>query len=172
MKRAAIGALGKGDQDAIDIVSQYMDVAIAEFQAATPSNKVRQRNSTDLQGLTLPQIYYNTADRRQKFVMKPGLSATEKNEAVKAAYRQIFERDITRAYDLSISDLESKVKNSEISMREFVRRMGKSPLYRAEFHDKFVNSRVVELAFKHFWVGPQKAGLSFLSIFRSLPPVA
>jgi phycobilisome core-membrane linker protein len=150
MKRAAIASFGSGDQQAIDIVSQYMDVAIAEFQASTPSNKVRQRNSTDLQGLELPQIYYNTAERRQKFVMKPGLSASEKNEVVKAAYRQIFERDITRAYDLSISDLESKVKNSEISMREFVRRMGKSPLYRAQFYDRFVNSRVVELAFRHF----------------------
>nr|WP_225882656.1 phycobilisome rod-core linker polypeptide [Pseudanabaena sp. PCC 7367] len=168
MKRAAIGALGKNDQEAIDIVSQYMDVAIAEFQASTPSQKLRQRNSTDLQGLTLPQIYFNTAERRQKFVMKPGLSALEKNDVVKAAYRQIFERDITRAYALSISDLESKVKNNEISMREFVRRMGKSPLYRAEFHDKFVNSRVVELAFKHFMGRAPESRTEFSKYFAIL----
>ncbi len=59
--------------------------------------------------------------------MKPGLSASEKNEVVRAAYRQVFERDITRAYSLSVSDLESKVKNNEISMKEFVRRLAKSP---------------------------------------------
>jgi phycobilisome core-membrane linker protein len=149
MKQAAISYL-KGDREAADIVAQYMDVAIAEFRSATPSPKVRQRNSTDLQGLSLPQIYFNTAERRQKFVMKPGLSSSEKNEAVKAAYRQIFERDITRAYGQGISELESKVKNNEISMREFVRRLGNSPLYRDQFFLPFINSRALELAFKHF----------------------
>ncbi len=71
--------------------------------------------------------------------MKPGLSASEKNEVIKAAYRQIFERDITRAYSLSISDLESKVKNNDISMKEFVRRLAKSPLYQKQFYQPFIN---------------------------------
>ncbi len=149
MKAAASGYFTK-DKVAQDIVIQYMDVAIAEFKAPTPSEKVRQRTSTDLQGLALPQSYFNSAERRQKFVMKSGLSTTEKNDIVKAAYRQVFERDITRAYSLSISDLESKVKNGEISMREFMRRMGKSPLYRDNFFTPFINSRALELAFKHF----------------------
>jgi len=110
---------------------------------------LRQRPSADLQGLKLPQIYFNAAERRPKFVMKPGLSAGEKNEVVKAAYRQVFERDITRAYSLGISDLESKVKNNEISMKEFVRRLAKSPLYRKNFYEPFINSRALELAFRH-----------------------
>ncbi|MFO0172747.1 MAG: phycobilisome rod-core linker polypeptide, partial [Aphanizomenon sp.] len=61
----------------------------------------------------------------------------------------VFERDITRAYSLSISDLESKVKNCEISMREFIRRLAKSPLYQKQFYQPFINSRVIELAFRH-----------------------
>ena len=138
------------DQEAKDIVAQYFDVLLTEFKGATPSNKLRQRESSDQQGLELPQIYFNAAERRQKFVMKPGLSSTEKQDVIKAAYRQIFERDIIRAYSLSVSDLESKVKNGEISMKEFVRRMGKSPLYRKQFYEPFVNSRVVELAARHF----------------------
>ncbi|MFO5495112.1 MAG: phycobilisome rod-core linker polypeptide, partial [Cuspidothrix sp.] len=89
------------------------------------------------------------AERRPKYVMKPGLSSSEKTEIVKAAYRQVFERDITRAYSLSISDLESKVKNCEISMREFIRRLAKSPLYQKQFYQPFINSRVIELAFRH-----------------------
>ena len=149
MKQSAVGFV-RGDKEAADIVAQYMDVAIAEFTAQTPSNKVRKRNSDDLQGLSLPQIYFNTAERRQKFVMKTGLSTSEKNEIVKAAYRQIFERDITRAYSQGISDLESKLKNGEISTREFVRRLGKSTLYRDQFFLPFINSRALELAFKHF----------------------
>jgi len=149
MKQSAVNFV-RGDKEAAEIVTQYMDVAIAEFTAQTPSNKVRKRNSDDLQGLSLPQIYFNTAERRQKFVMKTGLSTSEKNEIVKAAYRQIFERDITRAYSQGISDLESKLKNGEISTREFVRRLGKSSLYRDQFFLPFINSRALELAFKHF----------------------
>ncbi|MDM9384410.1 phycobilisome rod-core linker polypeptide [Chlorogloeopsis sp. ULAP01] len=148
MKAAALSYF-RQDAEAADIVSQYMDVLITEFKAPSPSNKLRQRPSGDQQGLQLPQIYFNAAERRQKFVMKPGLSASEKTEVVKAAYRQIFERDITRAYSLSISYLESQVKNGDISMKEFVRRLGKSPLYRKQFYEPFINSRALELAFRH-----------------------
>ncbi|MBD2194341.1 MULTISPECIES: phycobilisome rod-core linker polypeptide [Calothrix] len=147
--KAASLSFFRQDAKATEIVSQYMDVLLTEFKAATPSNKVRQRPSNDQQGLQLPQIYFEAAERRPKFVMKPGLSASEKNEVVKAAYRQIFERDITRAYSLSISDIESKVKNGDISMKEFVRRLTKSPLYQKQFYQPFINSRVIELAFRH-----------------------
>ena len=127
-----------------------MDVLIAEFKAPTPSTKLRQRPSGDQQGLQLPQIYFLAAERRPKFVMKPGLSSKEKQEVVKAAYRQVFERDIIRAYSLGVSDLESKVKNCDISMKEFIRRLGKSPLYRKNFFEPYINSRALELAFRHF----------------------
>lgn len=138
------------DVDAQAIVLQYFEVLITEFKAATPSDKLRQRGSNDQQGLRLPQIYFNAAERRPKFVMKTGLSTSERNEIIRAAYRQIFERDVTKAYSLSVSDLESKVKNGEISMKEFVRRLGKSPLYRKQFFEPFINSRALELAFRHF----------------------
>jgi len=149
MRQAALGYFSN-DQDAGAIVAQYFDVLLTEFRAATPSNTVRQRSTTDQQGLQLPQIYALASERRSKYAMKPGLSAIEKNDAIKAAYRQVFERDITRAYSLGISDLESKVKNGDISMKEFVRRVGKSPLYRKNFFEPFINSRALELAFRHF----------------------
>ncbi|MDB9372886.1 phycobilisome rod-core linker polypeptide [Nodularia sphaerocarpa] len=148
IKSASLSYFRK-DTVATEIVSQYMDVLLNEFKAPTPSNIVRQRPSGDQQGLQLPQIYSVAAERRPKFAMKPGLSASEKIEVVKAAYRQLFERDITRAYSLSISDLESKVKNGDISMKEFVRRLAKSPLYQKQFYQPFINSRVIELAFRH-----------------------
>ncbi len=137
------------DQEATDIITQYFDVVIQEFKAPTPSDKLRQRPSSDLQGLQLPQSYFNASEKRQKFVMKPGLSTSEKQAVIKAAYRQIFERDITRAYSQSISYLESQVKNGDISMKEFVRRLCKSPLYRKQFFEPFINSRALELAFRH-----------------------
>lgn len=149
MRQAALSYFRK-DAEGTTIVSQFMDVLIGEFKAPTPSDKVRQRPSGDQQGLQLPQIYFNSAERRPKYAMKPGLSAGEKQEVIKAAYRQIFERDITRAYSQSISNLESQVKNGDISMKGFVRRVGQSPLYRKQFYDPFINSRVIELAFRHF----------------------
>jgi phycobilisome core-membrane linker protein len=148
MQQAAMRYVN-ADPEAKEIVAQYFAVLLTEFKAPTPSDKVRQRPSPDLQGLQLPQIYFNAAERRPKYAMKPGLSSTEKNDVVKAAYRQVFERDITRAYSLSVSDLESKVKNNEISMKEFVRRLCKSPLYRKNFFDPYINSRALELAFRH-----------------------
>jgi phycobilisome core-membrane linker protein len=86
MRVAALGYFRR-DLDAATIVDQYFNVLITEFRSPSPSNKLRQRSSVDLQGLQLPQIYFNAAERRPKFVMKPGLSSFEKNEVVKAAYR-------------------------------------------------------------------------------------
>ena len=148
MRAASINYF-RGDDEAQEIVRSYFNVLVDEFKAPAPSNKLRQRSSKDLQGLQLPQIYFNAAERRPKFVMKPGLSTSEKNTVVKAAYRQVFERDIKRAYSLDLSDLESKVKNGEISMKEFIRRLAKSPLYRKNFFEPYINSRALELAFRH-----------------------
>jgi len=149
MKASAVEYFRK-DDEAKAIVNQYFDVLISEFKAPTPSTKLRQRQSSDQQGLELPLSYYNAAQKRQKFVMKPGLSALEKQAVIKAVYRQIFERDITKAYNQSNSYLESQVKNGDISMKEFIRRLGKSPLYRQQFFEPFINSRALELAFRHF----------------------
>ena len=148
--RAASIEYFQRDKDAVTLISDYFNILLGELKAPTPANKLRQRPSSDQQGLSLPQSYYNAAEKRQKFVMKTGLSESEKSSIIKAAYRQIFERDITRAYSQSISDLESKVKNGDISMKEFVRRLGKSPLYRKQFFEPFINSRALELAFRHF----------------------
>jgi phycobilisome core-membrane linker protein len=148
MRAGSLGYFSK-DPEAQEIISQYFDVMIGEFKASAPANKLRQRNSDDQQGLELPQLYAAASERRVKYAMKPGLSGVEKSDVIKAVYRQIFERDITRAYGLAISDLESKVKNGEISMKEFVRRLAKSPLYQKNFFQPYINSRALELAFRH-----------------------
>jgi phycobilisome core-membrane linker protein len=148
MRGASLGYFSK-DPEAQKMIAEYFDAMLTEFRASTPAPKMRCRPSDDQQGLALPQLYAEAAERRPKYAMKPGLSAIEKNDVVKAAYRQIFERDITRAYSQSVSDLESKVKNGDISMKEFVRRMAKSPLYRKQFFEPFINSRALELAFRH-----------------------
>jgi phycobilisome core-membrane linker protein len=154
LKQASISYFRK-DPEAIALITEYFDILLKEFIAPTPSDKLRQRNAstangTKLQGLRLPQIYTLSSDRVTVFAMKPGLSNAEKEDVVRAAYRQVFERDIRRAYGQTVSYLDSKVKNGEISMKEFIRRLGKSELYRKQFFEPFINSRALELAFRHF----------------------
>jgi len=149
MRVASLGYFKK-DEASKEIIADYFAILIKEFKAPTPSTQVRQRPSGDQQGLQLPQSYANAAEKRSKYAMKPGLSSSEKTTAIKAAYRQVFERDITRAYSQSISYLESQVRNGDLSMKEFIRRLGKSSLYQKQFFEPFINSRALELAFRHF----------------------
>lgn len=149
MRNTAL-ALFENDKAGEDMVRVYFNTLIGEFEAPAASDKIRKRTSSDLQGLRLPQIYVNAGRQTLRFVMKPNLSILEKRATLKACYRQVFERDIEKAYDLTLSGLESKVINGQISVKEFVRALGKSKLYRKDFYERFVNSRVVELSFRHF----------------------
>nr|YP_009313308.1 Phycobilisome linker polypeptide [Dichotomaria marginata]SCW21562.1 Phycobilisome linker polypeptide [Dichotomaria marginata] len=149
MRKIAIN-LFADDPQAVELVFEYFNVVISEFEAPAFTDIVRKRGSGDIQGLRLPQIYAQAGNKSQRFVMKTNLSTDEKNLVIKACYRQIFERDICKGYNLSFSDLESQVKNGQISIKEFIRYLGKSEIYRKQFFEPFVNSRAVELAFRHF----------------------
>nr|YP_009295314.1 phycobillisome linker protein [Dasya binghamiae]AOH77326.1 phycobillisome linker protein [Dasya binghamiae] len=137
------------DGDAKELVQDYFNIVISEFESPSLSDKLRKRFSQDLQGLRLPQIYNNAGESIQKFVMKSSLSTNEKNLVVQACYRQVFERDISKAYNLKFTDLESQIKTGQLSVKEFIRALAKSSIYRKQFYEPFVNSRVLELAFKH-----------------------
>ena len=149
MRKEALELVAK-DSEEEKLIGEYFNILISEFEASSLSDRLRKRDSLDAQGLRLPQIYIKAGVSVQRFSMKSSLSINEKNTVIQACYRQIFERDISKAYNLSISDLESQVKNGMISIKEFIRALGKSYLYRKDFCQPFVNSRVVELAFRHF----------------------
>lgn len=159
MRKSAV-RLFKDEEDG-KIVSSYLSVIIRSLdvdRSDAPPDIVRP-SSLDRPGLKLPAIYKLSADSVVTFKMpvvygadgraKVTLASEEKERVVRAAYRQVFERDL-KAYGLAIGDIESKVKNGEITVREFIRRMGKSELYRKQFYTPFINSRVIELAFRHF----------------------
>nr|YP_009296179.1 phycobilisome core-membrane linker protein [Sebdenia flabellata]AOM65114.1 phycobilisome core-membrane linker protein [Sebdenia flabellata] len=161
MRQVALSIFDE-DLEGKQLVQEYFNIVIKEFDAPSLTDKLRRRTSGDLQGLRLPQIYAKAGVAKQRFVMKTSLSAEEKNSVIKACYRQVFERDISKAYSLQLADLESQVKNGSLSVKEFIRLLGKSSLYRKQFFEPFVNSRVLELAFRHF-LG---RGLSSLEEFQ------
>nr|YP_010851429.1 Phycobilisome linker polypeptide [Echinothamnion hookeri]WGH14287.1 Phycobilisome linker polypeptide [Echinothamnion hookeri] len=138
------------DIDSKQLVKQYFDVLIVEFESSSLSDKLRKRSSLDMQGLRLPQVYNKAGVSNQRFVIKSSLSTDEKKVVISACYRQIFERDISKAYNLKFTDLESQVKIGKLSIKEFIRYLGKSSIYKQQFHQPFVNSRVIELSFRHF----------------------
>ncbi len=135
------------DIDSRNIIRQYFNVLISEFESSALTDKLRRRNSVDLQGLRLPQVYAKAGVPIQRFVMKSSLSVNEKNSVIKACYRQVFERDIAKAYNLSISDLESRVRNGQISIKEFIRALGKSCLYKKGFLRAFCKQQGLRVIF-------------------------
>ena len=160
--RAASAELLRDRPEARQLTIDCFNVLLQELAIPTPSTKQRQGSSVQ-QGLQLPAIYALAAEGRQRFEMRPGLSGAEKAEVVRAAYRQVFERDIAKGYSQTPCTVEaSQVAQGQISMREFIRALGRSKEYRQQFHDGFVNSRVVELAYRHF-LG---RGISSLEEFR------
>ena len=160
--RAASAELLKDRPEARQLTIDCFNVLLQELAVPTPSTKQRLGSSVQ-QGLQLPAIYALASEGRQRFEMRPGLSGAEKAEIIRAAYRQVFERDIAKGYSQTpCASKASQVIQGQISMREFIRALGRSKEYRQQFHDGFVNSRVVELAYRHF-LG---RGISSLEEFR------
>ncbi|MCY3654960.1 MAG: phycobilisome rod-core linker polypeptide, partial [Cyanobacteria bacterium MAG IRC1_bin_28] len=143
------------------LVVDCFNVLLTELSESGPSPRLRP-GSVVAQGLQLPATYAEAAASPGRYVMRPGLSGREKAEVVRAAYRQVLERDVVKAYSLRLAAPETDVRNGRISMREFVRSIGRSSLYRRDFYSNQSNSRVVELAFRHF-LG---RGVSTLEEFR------
>lgn len=79
----------------------------------------------------------------------PGRSEEEIETIIRAVYRQV----LGNAYVMESERLtvpESQLKHGDISVREFVRQVGKSELYRSRFFDNCPRYRAIELNFKHF----------------------
>ena len=149
--RAGAAELLKDLPEARQLLIDSFNVLLEELAVPTPS--ARQRlGSPESQGLQLPAIYALAAQgKAQRFNMKRGMSGAQKAEVVRAAYRQVFERDIAKAYSQVPCPVEAtQVRQGDISMREFIRSLGHSKEYQQQFYGRFVNSRVVELAFRHF----------------------
>ncbi len=150
MRRASLGYLKT--QDDKTLVGSYFDVIVRCLEADksdSPGDIIRP-STTDRPGLQLPYIYGLAGQAKRKFRIDSTTTGEQKEIAIKAAYRQVFERDIRAHYGQSVSVPESKVKNGEFSVREFIRNLGKSELYRKQFFEPFIDSRALELAFKHF----------------------
>ena len=77
-----------------------------------------------------------------------GSSETDYEVAIRATYRQVLgNAHIMESERLTVP--ESQFKRGELSVREFVRQIAKSELYRSRFFDNCPRYRAIELNFKH-----------------------
>ena len=162
--RAAAASLLRDRPEARRMTIDCFNVLLKELAVSTPSTR-QKLGSKQRQGLQLPAIYALASQGgSQRYSIKPSMSGNERQEIIRAAYRQVFERDIAKGYSQAPCSAEaSQLVQGKISMREFIRALGRCKEYRQQFHDRFVNSRVVELAYRHF-LG---RGISSLEEFKT-----
>jgi phycocyanin-associated rod linker protein len=80
--------------------------------------------------------------------LRPNWTSENAQTVINAVYRQVLGNDHLMKVERLIS-LESLLKNGQINVREFVRGVAKSDLYKAKFLYPHFQTRVIELNFKH-----------------------
>lgn len=79
-----------------------------------------------------------------------GTNSPETKQVVDAIYCQVMDLFSGQVPEgLRRSDLDSKLRNGEISVREFVRTLASSDIYRRRFYTPYPNTKVIEFLFRH-----------------------
>ncbi|MCG5058262.1 MAG: phycobilisome linker polypeptide [Limnoraphis sp. WC205] len=96
----------------------------------------------------------------------PGRSEEEVESIIRAVYRQVLGNAYVMESERAIVP-ESQFKRGQLSVREFVRAIGKSDLYRSRFFETSPRYRFIELNFKHF-LGRTPNGLEEMRIHSTI----
>ena len=109
----------------------------------------RNKNSAiNLSDDEVRQRQYQAFEAIDPVELYPGASSDEIETVIRAAYKQVFgNAHIMESERLTVP--ESQLKMGEISVREFVRQVAKSELYRSRFFETCYRYRGIELNFKH-----------------------
>jgi phycobilisome core-membrane linker protein len=79
-----------------------------------------------------------------------GSSQAERQTVINAAYCQVLDVFSGQVPDYyRRSELDSRLRNGEISVREFVRELASSEIYRKRFYTPYPNTKVIEYLFRH-----------------------
>ena len=81
----------------------------------------------------------------------PGDEDSKKEQIIRAVYKQVLGNAYVMESERQLV-AESQFKLGEISVREFVRRIAKSDLYRSRLFETCARYRYIELAFRHLMV--------------------
>lgn len=95
-----------------------------------------------------------------------GCSTEEVESIIRAVYRQVLGNAYVMESERATVP-ESQFKRGELSVREFVRAVAKSNLYRSRFFDTCPRYRYTELNFKHF-LGCTPDGLEEMRVHSTI----
>lgn len=84
----------------------------------------------------------------QPVELRPDWTTEDVNLVIRAAYRQVLGNDYIMDSE-RLKGAESLLRNGSISVREFVRTLAKSELYKKKFFYGNFQTRVIELNYKH-----------------------
>ncbi len=94
------------------------------------------------------QLGVSLFEETEPIEMRSGFSSSEIEIVIRAVYRQVLgNAHVMESERLTVP--ESQLKQGDISVREFVRQVAKSELYRSRFFDNCPRYRFIELNFKH-----------------------
>jgi phycocyanin-associated rod linker protein len=80
--------------------------------------------------------------------LRPDWSENDVQAVLRAAYRQVLGNDYVMKSE-RLTEAESQLRNGNITVREFVRAIAKSELYKTKFFYSNSNTRFIELNYKH-----------------------
>jgi phycocyanin-associated rod linker protein len=80
--------------------------------------------------------------------LRPNWTTEDAKPIIQAVYRQVLGNDYLMASE-RLTSFESLLSNGQLTVREFVRAVAKSELYKRKFLYPHFQTRVIELNFKH-----------------------
>ncbi|MEO1353436.1 MAG: phycobilisome rod-core linker polypeptide [Cyanobacteria bacterium J06635_15] len=114
----------------------------------TPPPTATETDTLDTLAQKQYQVAYQPFKEADPVELIPNASAEDVDIVVRAVYRQV----LGNAYVMESERLvvpESQLKSGDISVREFVRQVAKSELYRSRFFENCYWYRAIELNHKH-----------------------
>lgn len=87
-------------------------------------------------------------DASSKIELRPDWTENELQTVFRAAYRQVLGNDYVMKFE-RLTYVESQLRQGNITVREFVRAIAKSDLYKTKFLYPNSNNRFIELNYKH-----------------------
>ena len=87
-------------------------------------------------------------DETDPIELRPGFSTAEVDVVIRAVYRQVLGNTYVMESE-QLLGAESRLRQGNISIREFVRQVAKSELYYSRFFTNCPRNRAIELNFKH-----------------------
>lgn len=84
----------------------------------------------------------------ERVELRPNFTQDEANRVIRAVYRQVLGNDYVMSSE-RLTGPESLLRNGYITVRDFVRAVAQSELYKTKFLYGSFQTRVIELNFKH-----------------------